>query len=55
MKQIETEKQMPYITSIERLAKNEGKLEGKREGKIGGQDSITSRLAWFTGGIGCGN
>lgn len=26
---IETEKQMPYVTSIERLAKTEGKVEGK--------------------------
>lgn len=28
---------MPYVTSIERLAKNEGKAEGKIEGKIGGK------------------
>jgi hypothetical protein len=27
--QIESEKHMPYVTSIERLAKDEGKLEGK--------------------------
>lgn len=34
LKQIEQEKNMPYVTSIERLAKNEGKAEGKAEGKI---------------------
>lgn len=34
LKLIESEKGMPYITSIERLAKLEGKLEGKIEGKI---------------------
>ena len=34
LKQIESEKQMPYVTSIERLAKHEGKVEGKIEGKI---------------------
>jgi predicted transposase YdaD len=28
------ENQMPYVTSIERLAKLEGKLEGKLGGKI---------------------
>ncbi len=27
--QIESEKHMPYVTSIERLAKSEGKIEGK--------------------------
>ena len=27
--QIESEKHMPYVTSIERLAKVEGKIEGK--------------------------
>lgn len=27
--QTESEKQMPYVTSIERLAKVEGKIEGK--------------------------
>ncbi len=27
--EIESEKHMPYVTSIERLAKNEGKIEGK--------------------------
>jgi hypothetical protein len=31
---IEMENQMPYVTSIERLAKLEGKLEGKLGGKI---------------------
>jgi len=34
VKKIETEKQMPYVTSIERLARTEGKAEGKIEGKI---------------------
>ena len=29
LKQIESEKQMPYVTSIERLAKHEDKIEGQ--------------------------
>lgn len=41
LKQIESEKQMPYVTSVERLAKDEGKaegiIEGKQEGKIEGK------------------
>lgn len=35
--QIEVEKQMPYITSIERIAKQQGKFEGKLEGKLEGE------------------
>jgi hypothetical protein len=34
LQQIEKEKNMPYVTSIERIAKVEGKAEGKAEGKI---------------------
>ncbi len=37
LKKIEMEKNMPYVTSIERLAKNEGKIEGKTEGKLEGK------------------
>jgi hypothetical protein len=33
MTQYEQEKRMPYVTSIERLARAEGKLEGELEGK----------------------
>ena len=32
--QIESENRVPYVTSIERLAKSEGKIQGKIEGKI---------------------
>lgn len=35
--QIEGEKHMPYVTSIERLAKKEGREEGRVEGRIEGQ------------------
>lgn len=34
LKSIETEMNMPYVTSIERLAREEGKLEGELKGKI---------------------
>ena len=30
---IEKEKSMPYVTSVERLAREEGKQEGKQEGR----------------------
>lgn len=33
----EEQRQMPYVTSIERLAKDEGRAEGKAEGKAEGQ------------------
>ena len=36
-KQIEGELHMPYVTSIERLAKQEGRAEGKAEGKAEGR------------------
>jgi hypothetical protein len=35
--QYEEEQKMPYITSVERLAKSEGKREGKKEGKREGK------------------
>ncbi|HEY7158381.1 MAG TPA: hypothetical protein VH575_30835 [Gemmataceae bacterium] len=35
--EIEREKRMPYVTSIERLAREEGKAEGKAEGKVEGK------------------
>jgi hypothetical protein len=31
--QIEEEKRMPYVTSIERLARQEGQVEGRAEGR----------------------
>ena len=37
LKSIESEKNMPYVTSIEQLAKDEGKIEGKIEGMIMGR------------------
>jgi len=33
LSQFEEEKQMPYVTSVERLARKEGQAEGKAEGK----------------------
>ena len=37
LEQIEEEKKMPYVTSIERLAKEEGREEGREEGILIGQ------------------
>jgi predicted transposase YdaD len=42
--QIESEKHMPYVTSIERLAKDEGKIEGKLEGKLEGKIQLLQDL-----------
>lgn len=42
--QIEVEKQMPYITSIERIAKQQGKLEGKLEGELKGKIRMLQEL-----------
>ena len=42
--QIESEKHMPYLTSIERLAKDEGKIEGKIQGKIEGKIQLLQDL-----------
>ena len=42
-KQIEEELHMPYVTSIERLAKQEGKAEGKAEGRIEAQVELLLR------------
>jgi hypothetical protein len=36
MTEYEQEKTMPYVTSIERIARAEGKLEGKQEGLLEG-------------------
>jgi flagellar biosynthesis/type III secretory pathway protein FliH len=33
----EKEKQMPYVTSVERLAKEEGRAEGRQEGRAEGR------------------
>lgn len=35
---------MPYVTSIERLAKSEGKIEGRVEGKIEGKVQLLQDL-----------
>lgn len=37
LEKYEQENQMPYITSIERLAKNEGREEGREEGRVEGR------------------
>ena len=37
LEQIEEEKKMPYVTSVERLAKEEGREEGREEGILIGQ------------------
>ena len=37
LEQIEEEKKMPYVTSIERLAKEEGREEGQEKGILIGQ------------------
>ena len=37
LNEIERENNMPYVTSVERLAKLEGRLEGKLEGRIEGK------------------
>ena len=34
---IEKEKSMPYVTSVERLAREEGRQEGKQEGRQEGR------------------
>jgi predicted transposase YdaD len=36
LESIEREKQMPYVTSVERLAKAEGREEGREEGLLMG-------------------
>ena len=41
---IEKEKRMPYVTSVERLAREEGKLEGKLEGIVLGQIQLLAKL-----------
>ena len=35
---------MPYVTSIERLAREEGKLEGKLEGELKGKIQLLQDL-----------
>jgi len=37
LEQIEEEKKMPYVTSVERLAKEEGREEGREAGILIGQ------------------
>jgi hypothetical protein len=41
--QIEQEMRMPYVTSVERLAKQEGITEGKAEGRVEGQAEMLLR------------
>ena len=42
--QLEEERQMPYITSVERIGFNKGKREGKQEGKQEGEANLVLRL-----------
>jgi hypothetical protein len=44
LQKIEMEKQMPYVTSIERLARTEGRTEGKAEGKLEGKIQLLQDL-----------
>jgi hypothetical protein len=49
---IEGEKHMPYVTSFERLAKEEGREEGRREGNIGAiQEAILEALSIRFGSV----
>ncbi len=41
--QIEREMHMPYVTSVERLAKEEGLAEGQAEGRLQGQANMLIR------------
>jgi len=43
LEQIEEEKKMPYVTSVERLAKEEGREEGREEGMQIGQILLLQR------------
>ncbi len=40
LSQFEEEKQMPYVTSVERLAREEGRQEGRQEGLREGIASV---------------
>ncbi len=42
--QIEEERRMPYITSVERIGLQEGKLQGLQEGTVQGQRTMLRRL-----------
>jgi hypothetical protein len=42
--QFEEERQMPYVTSIERLAKEEGREEGRKEGREEGRKEAVPAL-----------
>jgi predicted transposase/invertase (TIGR01784 family) len=44
LEKIEQESHMPYITSVERLAKEEGRQEGRQEGRLEGELAILIRM-----------
>jgi predicted transposase YdaD len=44
IRQFEEEKQMPYISSIERLGREEGRQEGRREGRLEEREEIIRAL-----------
>ena len=47
----EEQSHMPYITSVERLAKAEGRVEGRAEGRAGGWSSRAGRRVRSEGGV----
>jgi hypothetical protein len=44
LESIEKEKQMPYVTSVERIAKAEGREEGREEGVLMGTIRTCQRV-----------